>query len=429
MLLVNRAYARLWAGQAVSTVGDHVFDTTLVLWIGTVLLRGRSYAPVAVSGLLAVVALVTMLVAPVAGVFVDRWDRRRTMLAADLVRAGLVAALAAVAFLPAGTLPATTLVALAYAVVAVTAAAAQFFNPARLALIGQVVADPADRSRAAGIGQATQSAAAIVGPPLAAPLLFTVGVRWSLLLDAVTFLVSFLAVRAVRVRAVATDPAGVRRGLWPEFRAGLAFVGGSRVLRAVLVAVAVATLGTGALNTLNVFFVGTNLHAATRWYGTLDMAVGIGAVAGALLAAAVAARLGNARVFAVGLLVVGLGIVAYARVTALWPALVLLVVVAVPLGEVNTVLGPILLRTVPAHLLGRVVSVLNPVQQVASLAGTALSGWLASTVLLGFHAAPLGVPFGRIDTVFVLAGLLIVAGGGYATVALRGTDRTAEVVD
>lgn len=50
--LINRNYARLWSGQAVSTVGDYVFDTTLVLWVGTVLAKGRTWAPIAVSGIL-----------------------------------------------------------------------------------------------------------------------------------------------------------------------------------------------------------------------------------------------------------------------------------------------------------------------------------------------------------------------------------------
>src|SRR5436309_532993 len=121
MLLVNRNYARLWVGQAVSLVGDFVFDTTLVLWVGVVLLRGLPYAPAAVAGLLVGVAVATLLVGPLAGVFVDRWDRRRTMLGADLVRAGLIGALTLLAFLPAAPVPVT--LGAIYASVLLTAAA------------------------------------------------------------------------------------------------------------------------------------------------------------------------------------------------------------------------------------------------------------------------------------------------------------------
>lgn len=100
MILVNRNYARLWIGLAVSGVGDQIFNTTIFLWIATVLLEGERLAPVAVGGVVMAVAAATILVGPIAGVFVDRWDKRRTMLASDLIRACLVGLLAAFAFLP-----------------------------------------------------------------------------------------------------------------------------------------------------------------------------------------------------------------------------------------------------------------------------------------------------------------------------------------
>jgi hypothetical protein len=50
--LINRNYAKLWYGQAVSAIGDTVFGTTLVLWVSQVLARGLSWAPAAVSGIL-----------------------------------------------------------------------------------------------------------------------------------------------------------------------------------------------------------------------------------------------------------------------------------------------------------------------------------------------------------------------------------------
>ncbi|QLJ02935.1 MFS transporter [Streptomyces sp. NEAU-sy36] len=293
VILINRDYRWLWSGQLVSQTGDFVFSTTLALWIGTVVLAGRPYAPVAVSGLVVAVAIGTLLVGPPAGVFVDRWDRQRTMMGADLVRAALTGALTVVAFLPAGTLPDGVVLGAVYVTVFLATGAAQFFNPARFALIGEVV-EPAERARAAGIGQATQAIATIAGPPLAAPLLFAVGVRWALLLNALTFLVSFVAVRRVghaqgadgapgvdtvsSTRPQLTDepptpggtvdvPAAERRGGdWrAEFAAGLRLVARSRVVTALLVSVGLATVGADALNSLNVFFVTQNLGAASRW--------------------------------------------------------------------------------------------------------------------------------------------------------------------
>jgi MFS family permease len=425
-MLINRDYRRLWTGQLVSQAGDFVFSTTLSLWIGTVLLSDTSYAPAGVSALVVVVAVATLAVGPLAGVFVDRWDHRRTMLVADLVRAALIGLLTLAAFLPDGTLSRTTLLVAAYVTVLLTTCAAQFFNPARFALIGEVV-EPGERAKAAGIGQATQAVATIAGPPLAAPLLFTVGVQWALLLNALSFLASFAAVRAVRRPAAATPAPTAEPGLAgfrEEFTAGLRLVLSSRVVTTLIATVVLVTIGADALNALNVFFVTDNLHAASRWYGTLEMSLGAGLVGGAFMATWLANRLGASRLFSLGLMLTGIGLVLYSRLDALGPALATLALVGIPLAAVNTALTPVLLAEVPPSHVGRVIAVINPAQQLGALTGVSLAGWLASGPLSGFHATAAGVRFGRIDTIFTAAGLLVTAGGVYAAAALRTAERT-----
>ncbi|QLJ02936.1 hypothetical protein HZZ00_19320 [Streptomyces sp. NEAU-sy36] len=149
------------------------------------------------------------------------------------------------------------------------------------------------------------------------------------------------------------------------------------------------------------------------------MALGFGLVGGALVAAAVTERLGAHRVFSGGLALTGLGLVVYSRLTGLGPALVTLVLVGLPLAALNTALTPVLLSAVPQSHLGRVIAVINPVQQLAALIGVTTAGWLASTALHGLDAEAAGVHFGPIDSIFTVAGLLMAAGGGYAALALR----------
>jgi MFS family permease len=151
--LINREYAKLWFAGAVSWIGNTVFDITVVLWVGAVLAAGRSWAPVAVSGVLAAVIIPTVLVGPFAGVLVDRWDDRRTMLAADLIRAVLIGALAVVAALPNGTLPTGVVLTAIYVAVFVSSVLSCFFNPARQAIVADIVPRE-QQARASGIGQA-----------------------------------------------------------------------------------------------------------------------------------------------------------------------------------------------------------------------------------------------------------------------------------
>ena len=121
--LINRNYARLWYGQAVSAVGDSVFGTTLVLWVSQVLANGRSWAPVAVGGILVAAAAAFALVGPVAGVFVDRWNRKSTMMRTEVIRAAMVAGLFGLSFVPVRDLPVGLWLAAVYVVVFILNAA------------------------------------------------------------------------------------------------------------------------------------------------------------------------------------------------------------------------------------------------------------------------------------------------------------------
>jgi len=200
-LLVNRQFAQVWLAGAVSTVGDFVFDTTVLLWISTVLARGQPWAPTAASGVLIAVLVPTVAVGPLPGVFVDRWDPRRTMLWSDAIRAVLVGGgLVALPLLPSGTLPVPVELAVVYAAIVCNTVVSRFFVPARFTIIADLVPEH-KQSRASSITQATGAAAGIIGPPLAAPLLFTAGVEWALALNALSFVFSFAVIRSVRAPA------------------------------------------------------------------------------------------------------------------------------------------------------------------------------------------------------------------------------------
>jgi MFS family permease len=430
-VLINSAYTRLWYGQSVSVLGDAVFSTTLVLWVATVLAKGKPWAPAAVSGVLLATGAAVLLIGPFAGVFVDRWDSRRTMLRSEQARCLIAGLLAAVSFLPVRDLPTWAWLALVCADVFTLNVAGQFFGPARYTIIRDIVHGDADRARAAGIAQATAGTAMIAGPPLAAPLLFTVGVQWALLFNAASYAVSFLAIRSVRPGpgAAASEPAGERAKLTSEFAAGLRFFGRSRFLVALLVLAVIGQCGAGALQALNVFFVSANLHAPAHLYGYLGTALGVGGITGALFAGRVVKRIGARRTAWTGLVLGGILLVCYSRQSALLGGVCLLFLFAVPITMLNTAMAPLLLGSAPREYMGRVVAVYYPVTQLAGMLSTLLAGWLVSSVLRNFTATVGGVRFGPIDTIFAVSGLLIVIAGCYARAALpETTDEPATAV-
>ncbi|MFJ8163707.1 MFS transporter [Streptomyces sp. NPDC096136] len=432
LTLINRDYTRLWFGQAVSSVGDAVFGTTLVLWVATVLAKDESWAPLAVSGIVMASSVAVLVIGPLAGVFVDRWDKRATMLRSEVLRGGLVAVLTAVTFLPADALPTGVWLALVYATVLLLNAAGQFFSPARFAVLADLVTGDADRARAAGIGQATGETAWIIGPPLAAPLLFTAGLQWALLFNGLSYAVSYVAIRSIRVPGPGTGSAGPGRARQPagrqrarlrrEFTDGLRFFARSRFLVTLLLLSVIGQFGVGALSTLNVFFATDHLHTDAHLYGYLGMAMGAGGITGALAGGRAVQWLGARRTTWIALLVSGLLLVAYSRQTGFPGAVALLFVFTVPLTLLNTAMSPLLLAAAPADYRGRVMAVFYPVTRLASMLSAALSGWLAGSLLRDVGGSLGGFRFGPVDTVFAVSGLVVLLAGFFAMAALPGTE-------
>ena len=430
-IFVNRDFALLWWGQAISSIGDYAWDTALVLWIATTLARrGQSWAPLAVSGVILAAAIPQIAAGPIAGVFVDRWDARRTMLGS----AGLQAVAAVTLLAPTGAvalpvigrpqLPVVWQLAFTYADVALIAICAQFFQPAQLALIKDVV--PREKEDyALQTSQAIQGLAIIVGPPLAAALVFGLGLGWALLLNAASFVVVCVAIFAIAAPAIprsataCTEPRQ-RHRFGREFAAGLRYVWIHRVLRTILISEALTWLGFGALQTLGYFFITENLHAPPGAYGVLGADFGAGSIIGAVLVTLIGHRVGLGRLLWIVLVASGMFVTVMSHLTSLGPALVAAFLFGVSATAILVTAGPLALRATRREFVGRVTAVINPAGRLAALLSIVTAGLLVSTVLRGIHLSVLGIAFGPVDTVLTGTGLLAIAGGLYARKNLRG---------
>ncbi|NVK77305.1 MFS transporter [Streptomyces morookaense] len=423
-MLINKNFTLLWFGQALSLVGDYACGTAVLLWASTDLLRGKPYAPSVTAALTVAVSVVPILVAPVAGALVDRWDKQQTMLRSELFRAAVIGLVTLLAFLPSGYVPPLALLLCVGVAEALIYAAAPFFRLSRFVAISDVV-PPEQHGRAFGYTQTAAALATIIGPMAAAPLVFTLGVRWMLAFDTLSFLVSYLAIRRVRYAAPDRDMENggtAPRGRLPErreFLGAVRLLTGSSTLRVILTAAVLTAVGTGALNTLEVYFVPENLHASPGWYGTLEAVFGAGTIGGALLSGRLGDRAGHTRVFRGSLLLFGFLLIAYSRTTDIPAALVVSVLFGLALGALNTACSPLILQETPRDHLGRVMAVFDPISQLASLVSVALSGVIAGTVLDGFHGHWAGLDFGRIDVIFLAGGVSTVAAGLYSFAALR----------
>jgi MFS family permease len=153
--------------------------------------------------------------------------------------------------------------------------------------------------------------------------------------------------------------------------------------------------------------------------------LGLGSIAGALLTGQVTKRMPPARIFWLGLILIGITLVGFSRTTLLPEAICVDALLGLILGVVNSVIMPLLLEATPQHLLGRVNAVISLVQELASILSMAAAGFLASTVLRGMHEVIAGVTFGPYDTIFAVAGLLFVVAGFASILPMRSAGRAA----
>lgn len=413
---LNRNFALLWWGQSLSSVGDYAWDTALVLWIATALAARQSWAPLAVSGAVLAAMLPQIIVAPLAGVFVDRWDRRQTMIVMAVIQAALAAALTiATLFIQPGKAQRYPLWSLGvvYADIILLTTCAQFFQPAQIALIKDIVA-PAKQDQAVEMTRATQALGVVIGPPVAAALVFGLGVEWALLLNTLSFGVCYATSALIVAPPYARGAQAPTPGtFWRDFTAGLQYVTRHATLRTILVAEILTWLGFGALQALGYFFITRNLQAPPDSYGLFAGIFGLGAILGGLLVTLFGRAFGLRRMLWLGLITSGVFVSLMSHLTQLAPALVAAFIFGVAATTIMIAAEPLAVDAAQSEFVGRVLTVLDPVGRLAALVSVIIAGSLYGVALHDFHVSVLGIEFDGINVIFTGTGALAVAGGVY----------------
>ena len=272
-VLRHREFRLLWLASSASTLGDRIVFIALALYVTEI------GTPTDVGLVLAAHALPLVLFVLIGGVWADRLERHRVMVATDVIRALLHGLLAVLIFL--GDVP-------IWAIVVIEAGfgtAEAFFSPAATGLIPQTVPEE-DLQQANAAVSVVQNASELVGPALATALVLGLGAGWAFAFDALTFVVSALLLSRVRPRS-----RGERAERQP-LRAELAI--GWRELRSRQWAwVVIAATSLALLLALAPFLtlgptVAEDQYGSTGAYGALMVALGAGTVIGSIVGPALA---------------------------------------------------------------------------------------------------------------------------------------------
>lgn len=373
----GRPFRLLLTGLAVSSCGDWLYNVALLA-----LVFGRTHSATMVALTTGARVAPVVVLGPIGGVLADRHDRRRLMLASDLTRAALMLALAAAAV---AGLP----MLLAPVLAAAASAAGVVQPPCVAACTARLVAD-ADRQRANAIRSATGQAAIVVGPALGAAVLFVSSPTAAIALNAVTFLLSALAVARVGAGAVFAPPpaaGGRSTSVLAELRSGARALRGAPIAIRLVAADALCSTVYGLL-TVTLIMVSQRDGAGSDGYGLLIGAYGAGGLLGAALLARtrVEPRWRRSLTVALGLVAVTLAGLGLAPSLAAALALALLGGGGMVVGEVLSETA--LPRVLDDALLARAYGLVFPASIGGIVVGSLVAGPLVD--LLGLAGALLG---------------------------------------
>lgn len=350
-----------WLGQTISNLGSSVTAFALPLLIYR--LTGSALNLALAT---AAVFLPYLLFGLVLGAWVDRLDRKRLMIAADVLNALAIGSIPLMAML--GALSVWWI----YAVAFITSTVGIAFQAAEFAAIPSLVRQD-DLVAANGRIQASYSAAAVIGPLLAGMLIAVMPLEDLLLVDAGSFLVSALALRLVR-RPFNVEHEPRTSSVRADVAEGLRYVLSHPVLRNISLMMALVNFVGSTTGTQLVLFAQRQLGASEAQVGYLFSAGSVGIVALSLLAGALRRRWSFSRVALGALMLSGVLTAVFALVTNYWLAVVLWGVISglSILFNINT--GSLRQAIVPNHMLGRVMSIAGVLAWSAIPVGTFLGG-------------------------------------------------------
>jgi MFS family permease len=390
----NRNFAWMWSGQLVSTIGTALTSLAASIYVYRVTGSAAS-----VGLMLMATAAPSLVVGLIAGVFVDRLDRRRIMVAADLIRAVLVFSIPFLVPLN---------IAWLYIIVALSSAVGQFFDPAHESVLPEVASER-ELAAANSLMAISSFGATAVGFAASGLIAAAADIRWAFYLDALTFLFSAFCILMLRIKPLAVQEGATVRMVLRNVQTGVRFLFDTPILRSLLMVAVPVLIATGLINALLLPFALRALGANEFQYGIQEGMTSLGFVVGSLLMAGLFDRMREGPWIAIGYIGVGLTGILYSMATSVPVAIVFLTVLGFMSSPSAIGRRVAIQRNTPREMRGRVSSAFFVTRDVLLIVGMAAAG-LADLINV---------------RVMILVGGLMILGGGIWVLFLPGLRQEA----
>lgn len=382
--LSHKNYRLFFSGQSISLIGT---------WMTRIATSWLVYRLSGSAFLLGVVGFAgqipSFVLAPFAGVLVDRWNRHRLLVITQVL--ALLQSLAMAILALAGLIKIWQVILLSIFQGLINA----FDMPARQAFVIEMVERRSDLANAIALNSSMVNAARLLGPSLGGVVIAAVGEGWCFMIDAISYLAVIASLLAMKITPRMLKPSE-RANIFQQLREGWTYAANFAPIRNILVLLALVSLVGMPYTVLMPVFANDVLHGGPNTLGLLMAASGVGALIGALFLAARKSVLGLGKFIPSTAAVFGLGLIAFSFTRVLWLSLSLMVVTGlgfmIQMATSNTVLQTI----VEEDKRGRVMSFYTMAFMGTAPFGSLLAGSVAErigaphTLLLGGIGCILG---------------------------------------
>ena len=365
--LRHRNFRLFFGGQTISLIGTWMTRiatawlvyrlTHSALLLGTVSFAGQ---------------IPTFLVAPFAGVWIDRWDRRQVLVWTQTLAMVQSFALAGLTF--SGHITIHWILFLSVMQGVINA----FDMPGRQSFMVQMVEDRADLSNAIAINSSMVNVARLIGPSLAGMLIAVTSEAWCFLIDGISYIAVIASLLMMHVHV----PAIVRKATstFHEMKEGWSYVSGFLPIRTILMLFAVVSLMGMPFVVLMPVFAATVLHGGPHTLGFLMGAMGVGALASALSLAVRRNVRGLIRMIPVAAGVFGLGLIGFGLSSTFWLSMAMVLVAGAGMMQGMAASNTIIQTLVDEDKRGRVMSYFTMAFMGMAPFGSLLAGTMAHAI-------------------------------------------------
>jgi MFS family permease len=374
---LNSRNARLYfSGQGISVIGT---------WMQTIALSWLVYRLTNSIFLLGVISFATQLpvflLAPWAGVLIDRWPKRRLLVITQLVFMLLAFVLTALVYFQ-------VVSAWQILLLGVIAGIANAFDlPARHTFLVEIIEHKNDLSNAIALNSAVVNGARLIGPSVAGLLIFSLGEGWCFFINGLSYLAVLLALLAMRLTK--KTPVKNDQRLLAGLKEGLVYIYRLVPIRNALLLLALANLAATPYAILMPVFAKDILHGDSGTMGFLMAAAGIGALAGAIFLAAKKDAEGFGRIITLAAGLFGAGLILFSLSTNFWLSFAIMLLVGFGMMVQMAASNSLLQSIVDDDKRGRVMSFYS-----LAFIGMAMFGNLIISGLAQWWGAPMAVAVG-----------------------------------